>query len=69
MSEVVRAEMAGPGDDAGEHVRALPDATAAVAKGYPGLRVEEAGDASIAGVAGGVRSRRQRVTIRGGIPG
>ncbi|GGN34346.1 MMPL family transporter [Streptomyces fuscichromogenes] len=44
---LVRAEMAGPGDDAAEHVRALLDATAAVAKGYPGLRVEEVGDASM----------------------
>ncbi|MFG3296846.1 MMPL family transporter [Streptomyces sp. NPDC048179] len=44
---LVQARMAGSVDDAGDRVQPLLEATATVAKGYPGLRVEEVGDASM----------------------
>ncbi|MFE5030961.1 MMPL family transporter [Streptomyces sp. NPDC056683] len=44
---LVQAEMAGSVDDAGERVQPLLDATATVARSYPGMRVEEVGDATM----------------------
>ncbi|SEC24822.1 putative drug exporter of the RND superfamily [Streptomyces sp. 3213] len=44
---LVRVEMTGARTDAGPRVQPLLDATAATAKAYPGLRVEEVGDASM----------------------
>jgi putative drug exporter of the RND superfamily len=44
---LLRAELAGPEDDAADRVAPLLDATAAVQSAYPDLRVEEVGGASI----------------------
>ncbi len=44
---LVRAEMTGAADDAGDHVQPLLDATAAVQAAHPELRVEEVGGATI----------------------
>jgi putative drug exporter of the RND superfamily len=44
---LVRADMAGDAEDAGDHVQPLLDATAAVQAAHPELRVEEVGGATI----------------------